>query len=1187
LICLTRGAAGHLAETNPSEAGLIKLAAGASIAREFSGGDKQLFEGPLAAPGQLLRFSINKGDLALSLVVYGPQGQKLLQQVSHSYELLELSVPASDSGTFRLEIRSLESDGARRKYELKLEPIKNATAQDYKDNLAEQAIARASFLRADWKEKSLRQAIESYDAAALISLSSRNLRSAAVGSMRAGEVCLVLGDYREALKRYQRAATEAASARARLEESEALSQIGRLYSSLGNNDQAQASLLKALDFLAADREGTRPANVKQAYAQALSNLGEVNYSKGNLVKSLADFEHALKIFSEVGDRSGEARVHLFQGYIAGGIGEPEKAIAEISQALVLYQAVADKTGEGLSLTALGLSHSIRQDEEHAINLHREARDIFRAIGDQQSEAITLNALGQSYENLSEYPTALENYRKALRLFQNNGGLDLASVSLFKVATIYRLAGDPKQALEYYEQCLRLSRTARKSRTEVNALTDVAQIYALQGSREQTVRQYRKILKFYAATSDRRGQAAALNNLGDFLLRLGEKKPALDSYKQALPLSEAAGDQSMLISTLYNIARADRDLGALDDALSYIKKSIKIIEDLRANVTSPDFRTSSFAGVHKQYDLCIDILMQLDRLRPGQGFAANALLASENARARSLIDILTEAGTDIRQDAAPALLERERELQGLLRSQARYQMELSLSEKNQVETEEVARQINELKTEYQETQAQLRDQNPRLLTLVQPAPLSLVQIQAELRDGNTILLEYALGDERSYLWAVTSDSLYSYELPSRATLETAGQEVYKLLTARQAIGEKIDVGYQARVEASDRMYYDKALNLSRMLLGQVVEQLGTRRMVVVSEGMLQYIPFDALPTPQQPTSKRNVIETPTQNSEYLSPLIATHEIVTLPSISTLAAIRRERRRASSPNKIVAVLADPVFSTNDDRVQDGKPDAAIAFSGAAQSGSQPVLRDFEVRLRNGGAMRLVHASEEADAILEAAPRGTGMAAKGFDARRETAMSSLVGEYKIVHFATHGFLNSEHPELSGIVLSMVNTDGNKTNGLMPLNDIYRLNLSADLVVLSACDTALGKDIQGEGLVGLTRGFMSAGSKSVVASLWKVDDRATAILMAEFYKSMLQDGLTPAAALRSAKQRLRQDKAWSAPYFWAGFVLQGEYTEHIAVDRKSQLRIGLAVSLVLVLVSSGLIILQRRRRRSSLVRQ
>jgi CHAT domain-containing protein len=151
------------------------------------------------------------------------------------------------------------------------------------------------------------------------------------------------------------------------------------------------------------------------------------------------------------------------------------------------------------------------------------------------------------------------------------------------------------------------------------------------------------------------------------------------------------------------------------------------------------------------------------------------------------------------------------------------------------------------------------------------------------------------------------------------------------------------------------------------------------------------------------------------------------------------------------------------------------------------------------------------------------------------------------------------------------------------MPLRDIYNLNLSADLVVLSACDTALGKDIKGEGLVGLTRGFMSAGSSSVVASLWKVDDRATAVLMTDFYQAMLEDGLPPAAALRSAKQKLRQEKAWSQPYFWAGFVLQGEYRERIVPEKKSWVRLGLLGSLVLVLVSSGLLILQTRRRRIS----
>jgi len=242
----------------------------------------------------------------------------------------------------------------------------------------------------------------------------------------------------------------------------------------------------------------------------------------------------------------------------------------------------------------------------------------------------------------------------------------------------------------------------------------------------------------------------------------------------------------------------------------------------------------------------------------------------------------------------------------------------------------------------------------------------------------------------------------------------------------------------------------------------------------------------------------------------------------------------------------------------------------------------LRCFECPAINGAPMRLAHAAEEASAIVAVAPRGSAMLAQGFEATRETAMSALTGEYRIVHFAAHGFVNKDHPELSGIVLSLVDRSGNRTNGFVPVRDIYNLNQSDNLVVLSACDTALGRDIKGEGLVGLTHAFLASGSKSVVASLWKVDDRATAELMKDFYQSMLRGGMTPAAALRSAKQKIRQQTAWSAPYFWAGFVLQGEYKASIVVDRGSGLRTNLAMAITLVLISFGLTILHRRWRQS-----
>lgn len=1173
LLCLLM-AAGNRAEVAKTDARLISLATGQPVTREISAGDKDHFQISLYSD-QLFRVSVGKGDAMLELVVYDPMDQRVAHEISTVYEVFEMALPTSVAGAYRLEVISREHR-ASRQYQLKVESIRTATFEDIKLGTAQRNVARAKFLRVEWTESSLRQALASYDTAAALLVSSKQLRQAALASMRAGETCFVLGDYPEALKRFQKAAAQAKETQTPLEEARALTQIARLHSSLGNNDRAEECLAEALDIIPQSSAATQSETVRHVHAEALSSLGEINYAKGDLVKSLEDFKQALKLFTEIGDRRGQARVHLFKGYIAS-IGDSEKAFAQISEALNLFQTVADKSGEGLCLTTLGLYHSQKRRAEQAMEMHRQAGEIFRAIGDRQSEAITLNALGQAYEFLNEYPMALESYKRALAILQNTGFVDIAAASMFKVARTYRLMGDFGQALVHFRQCLVLSRTAKKRRTEANALNEVAVIYATQRRRKKTVAQYQEILKFYAGISDRRGQATALNNLGDALLLFGDKRRALRVYQQALPLSEGTGDPAVLVSTLHNLARANRALGNFDEALSYIERSISTIEDLRSNVKSPEFRTSYFAGVREQYDLLVDVLMQLDRIQPNCDFAARAFSVSDSTRARSLRDRIADSGADIPASASPALLERRRELLGLIRSQAQYALELSMTKHDAAESEAVSRQLNELRTKYLELQAQIGKPTAGFDALSQPAPLTVAQIQTELLDEDSILLEFSLGEERSYLWAVTTQTLSSYELPPRAVLETKAFEVYKLLTERQAIGVNSTATDRPTVLTSDRIYQEEGVKLSRMLLGPVAEQLGSKRIILVTEGFLQYIPFDALPDLAQAASGQAP-----DGSENPSPLLEAHEIVTLPSISTLAAIRRQKARVKTPDKWVAVLADPVFNADDDRVQD---------KGSGLAKSAPVLDShlipaaFATRSEHDRAfIRLLHSAEEARAILTVTPAGKGIAAEGFAASRETAISSLAGDYKIVHFATHSFINHEHPELSGIVLSMVNKDGSKAEGFMPLRDIYNLNGSADLVVLSACDTALGKDITGEGLVGLTYGFMSAGSKTVVASLWKVDDRATAALMSHFYRSMLQDGMTPVAALKSAKEHVRRQKGWEAPYYWAGFVLQGEYASQIVTpSRSSNGSMGFALVLLLPLLLFGLHLIHKRSLRSS----
>ncbi|MDQ3257527.1 MAG: CHAT domain-containing protein, partial [Acidobacteriota bacterium] len=506
------------------------------------------------------------------------------------------------------------------------------------------------------------------------------------------------------------------------------------------------------------------------------------------------------------------------------------------------------------------------------------------------------------------------------------------------------------------------------------------------------------------------------------------------------------------------------------------------------------------------------------------------------------------------------LQRERTLQQQLNVKADRQTRLLSGKHTAEQAVAIRKEIDALTAEYQQVQTQIRQKSPRYAALTQPAPLTLREIQTDVLDADTLLLEYALGEERSYLWAVTQKSITSHELPRRAEVETLARRVYDLLTARNKhpMGETIEQR-QARVTQAEEQFPVAASRLSEMLLAPVAAQMRGKRLLIVSDGALQYIPFAALPMPQWAVSGGQSSEKSKDRPLTTDhrPLISEHEIVSLPSASVLAVLRRELRGRRPAPKSVAVLADPVFEKTDRRVRKELARRAHEESGPVAASRQRAsafaaesIADVERAMRevdgtNGGSSipRLPFSRREAEAILAAAPAGEGMKAIDFLANRQTAISSGLAQYRIVHFATHGLLNSEHPELSGIVLSLVDEQGQPVDGFLRLHEIYNLNLPVEMVVLSACQTALGKEIRGEGLIGLTRGFMYAGSPRVVASLWKVDDVATAELMKHFYRGVLVEGMRPAAALRAAKIEMLKQKRWRAPYYWAAFELQGEW--------------------------------------------
>jgi CHAT domain-containing protein len=539
------------------------------------------------------------------------------------------------------------------------------------------------------------------------------------------------------------------------------------------------------------------------------------------------------------------------------------------------------------------------------------------------------------------------------------------------------------------------------------------------------------------------------------------------------------------------------------------------------VTNPDLRASFVAAQQDKYGILIDLQMRLHEQEGTAGHDAAALQTSERAKARVLLDTLIEARADIRQGVDAALLDRERALQKQL-SEASARLSSVLTRRGAPEAVAEARQELAARSEaYGQVQSRIRQESPRYSALTQPVPATVEQMRQELLDEDTVLLEFSLGEERSFLWAVTRSELVSQALPERAQIEAAARTVHGLMTARQRTRDL------AAVRESDRRLETEAMALSRLLWGRLAPRLATdwkaKRLLIVASGALAYLPLGALPSPVE---------------GEVRPLLRDHEIVFAPSASVLIAQRRERVPGASASDSVAVLADPVFDAADPRVRATRA-ASVKEPAPAPTGLTRAMDS----LGRGGFTRLPFSRGEAEAIATYVPRSSLLKATDFAARRTMVAEGGLGDRRIVHFATHGLLDSEHPDLSGLVLSLVDEKGSPQDGFLRMHEIYNLRLPVDLVVLSACQTALGREIRGEGLVGLTRGFMYAGARRVVASLWQVDDESTAELMKRFYRAMLKDGRRPADALRTAQLELSRHPRWAAPFYWAGFVLQGEW--------------------------------------------
>ena len=885
----------------------------------------------------------------------------------------------------------------------------------------------------------------------------------------------------------------------------------------------------------------RDAGDRRGEAMTLTNMGLIYNFLDEPQKALQHLDQALTVWRAIGDRHLEAITLSINGRVYYAQGDPQKALESYSLALPVMRAVGDQSAEAVTFMQIGSVYRLLGESQKALDHFAQALPLMRAVGDRRNEATVLNNMGTVYTLLNDPQKALYFFDQALPSARAIKDLRLEAATLTNLGYVYNLLDKPEQALAYLDQALTVARNNGDRRTEAAALTHTGTAYSALHKQHEAVEYLERALQLRVAVNDREGEATTLNYLGRAYDLGGEPRKAWEFYEKALPIWRTVGDRNGEVAALYGIARAQARLDDVLTAKATTEAALALINTLRTKITSRDLRASYFASLQDIYKLHIELLMRLHRRQPAAGFDTAALQVYEQARARSLLDLLTEAGADIRQGVEPGLLARERSLHQMLNAEAERQTRLFSGQHTDEAAAAVRGRIDELLTQLFAVEAELKAQSPHYAALTQPAPLSLTEIQTSVTDDATLLLEYSLGEERSYLWAVAATSFSSYELPPRAAIEAAARRCYELLTARNRF-VKFETADEKRerVKQADAEYPQAAAALSEMLLGPVAAHLGQKRLLIVPDGALEYLPFAALAIPRQASSSSAA------RTGAFVPLMVEHEVTSIPSASTLAVLRSELQSRAPAEKVVAVFADPVFDKTDERVSEDLSRKAGGHHGAriASATEKNVAVDTAISADEVLPLpRLPYTRQEADAILALAPPTGRKAALGFDANRAAVMSDDLSKYRLIHFATHSFLDSVHPELSSIALSMFDRQGRPQEGFLRAHEIFNLKLEAELVVLSACRTGLGKEVKGEGVYGMTRGFMYAGSRRVLVSLWDVQDQATARLMSDFYRGILGAKRLPAAAaLRAAQIAVWRDGRWAAPYYWAGFVLQGE---------------------------------------------
>jgi CHAT domain-containing protein/Tfp pilus assembly protein PilF len=898
----------------------------------------------------------------------------------------------------------------------------------------------------------------------------------------------------------------------------------------------------------------RDADRARCQGEYLFAAGEEIYDqskKEGYLAAIEKYQAALPYYEKADDWLGAAQAVETMGEAYFRLANYRDALSAFEKSLPLVRK-AEQTTKALSLEAkitsnIGVISDIYFDKQKALSNFLQALDVYRRLNNRLSEAICLLNIGNIYTSTGQPEEALQWYELSLSIYTdlNSDKRRVASVLNNRGAAEYFLRRYT-QAIEDQKLSLELWRKLNIIGKQGLTLAHLAANYIALQHPQMALESLNDALPLIKKGGDKRDEAFALHCMGDAYRLLGEIDKAFEYYHQALDLRQSSNEKIPYAYSISKISQTEVLRGNFEEALFQSNRALDIVDQVRERYSNPLLGASYSSSTHHYYAEHIALLLKLHARQPAAGYDVQAFQTSERAQARALLESLSDLAGNLRADMPATLIEREASIQ---KSIDRILSERDKVARTATSTARIARlqelenELRRLSTQMDELQGQMRVSAPRYAALLRPLTLGLAEIQRQLLSQDSLLLEYFVAEDRLYLFALTSQSdrsLQVVEIPDKAAIEKAAE-----FFQRKRFESASEM--QRRFSYQNPAFSQTVQFLSDKLLAPVKPLLQKRKIWIVCDGGLQRIPFAALPDPRKTSigagnTKTSPGHGATRHSS-ITPLIVEHELATLPSASTVAWLRKAIESHPPATEEIAIIADPVFSANDERVKGLAPQSIPEPATITRRLRGDIKNKSVLRLRGEAEStlnRLPASRDEAMAIAKFAT-GRNMVALDFDANREMVMSGRLSAYRYLHFATHSYVDDVFPGVSWLALSLVDRKGKEQSGYLRLNDIYQLRLNADLVTLGACRTGLGQQLRGEGMIGLTRGFIYAGAPRVMVSLWDVPDRETAQLMQIFYRNLLKQKLPVSEALRQAQMEMWRRAGTNAPFFWAAFSLQG----------------------------------------------